>query len=190
LALIRLHLARWPARLNAAGRLVLLRDQDRSLWDRRAIRQAVQLIEEAAARRKPGRFQVEAMIAALHCEAPSWEQTDWPQILALYALLLEMDPSPVVRLNRAIARGYVDGPAVALAQMDELADQLHGYHLFHAARAALLRELGQNTEAAAEATAALALTKNRGERALLEERLSISTGAYSSERHADIDRAH
>jgi predicted RNA polymerase sigma factor len=172
LALIRLHLARWPARVDAAGRLVLLEDQDRTLWDRRGIHQAVALIERAAAFRRPGRYQIEAMIAALHCEAPSWESTDWPQVLALYALLGEIDPSPVVALSRAIARRYVDGPAAALADVDALSDQLQAYHLFHAARAAMLRALDQHAEAARADAAALALTRNSGERALLEERLS------------------
>ncbi len=172
LALIRLHLARWPARLDAAGRLVLLEDQDRSLWDTRAISQAVALIERAAAEQRPGRYQIEAMIAALHCEAPSWEATDWPQVLALYSLLIEIDHSPVVALSRAIARRYADGPAAALLEVNALSDQLQGYHLFHATRAALLRDLDQPTEAARANAAAMALTKNSGERALLEERLS------------------
>jgi RNA polymerase sigma factor (sigma-70 family) len=172
LALIRLHLARWPARLDAGGRLVLLERQDRYLWDRRAIAQAVRLIEDAAALGRPGRYLIEAMIAALHCEAPTWEATDWPQVLALYTLLAEIDDSPVVALNRAIARRYVEGPAAALADVDDLSDQLHEYHLFHAVRAAILRDLGRGSEAALADAAALALTRNSGERALLAERLA------------------
>jgi len=172
LALIRLHLARWPARLDAEGRLVLLAHQDRSLWDRRAIGRAVTLIERAAALRRPGRYQIEAMIAALHCEAPSWEATDWPQVLALYSLLTEIDPSPIVGLSRAIARRYVDGPAAALGDVDELSDQLREYHLLHATRAELLRDLGRDGEAARADAAALELTRNPAERALLEERLA------------------
>jgi RNA polymerase sigma-70 factor (ECF subfamily) len=172
LSLIRLHLARWPARLDAARRFVLLADQDRALWDRRAIARAVQSIERAAAFRRPGRYLIEAMIAALHCEAKNWHATDWAQVLALYTLLVEIDDSPVVALNRAIAQRYVEGPATALMTVNELADQLEGYHLFHATRAALLRDLGQPVEAAREDTAALALTRNSGERALLEDRLS------------------
>jgi RNA polymerase sigma-70 factor (ECF subfamily) len=175
LALIRLHLARWPARLDAEGRLVLLGRQDRSLWDRSAIRRAVALIERAAAFHRPARYQIEAMIAALHGVAPSWEATDWPQVLALYSVLTEIDRSPVVALNRAIARRYVRGPAMALADVDALSDPLGGYYLFHATRAALLRELDRHAEAAREDATALALTKNNGERALLEERLA-STG--------------
>jgi RNA polymerase sigma-70 factor (ECF subfamily) len=177
LALVRLHLARWPARLDAGGRLVLLEHQDRSLWDRRAIRAAVGLIERAAASGRPGRYQVEAMIAALHCEAPSWQATDWPQVSALYALLGEIDPSPIVALNRAITLRYTDGAAAALAEVDRLSDDLRAYHLFHATRAALLRDLGQDDEAACADAAALALTKNSGERALLEERLVSERGA-------------
>ncbi|HEY4026825.1 MAG TPA: DUF6596 domain-containing protein [Candidatus Dormibacteraeota bacterium] len=172
LALIRLHLARWPARLDARGRLVLLEHQDRSLWDRRAISEAVGLIEVAAALRRPGRYQIEAMIAALHCEAPSWEATDWPQVLALYSLLTEIDHSPVVALSRAIARRYVQGPAAALADVDELSEHLQGYHLFHATRAVLLRDLDRDSEAVRADATALALTRNSGERALLEERLA------------------
>jgi len=172
LALVRLHLARWPARLDATGHLVLLEHQDRSLWDHRAISQAVALIERAATFRRPGRYQIEAMIAALHSEAPSWKATDWPQVMALYSVLARIDSSPVVALSRAIARRYVDGPAAALADVDGVSDQLREYHLFHATRAALLRELGRFDEAAREDALALALTRNTGERALLEERLA------------------
>jgi RNA polymerase sigma-70 factor (ECF subfamily) len=116
LALVRLHLARWPARVDATGRLVLLEHQDRSLWNRRGIRQAVALIERAAAFRRPGRYQIEAMIAALHSEAPSWEATDWPQVMALYTVLTQIDSSPMVALGRAIARRYVDGPSRSAAR--------------------------------------------------------------------------
>jgi len=132
----------------------------------------VALIERAAGFRRPGRYQIEAMIAALHSEAPSWEATDWPQVMALYSVLARIDSSPVVALSRAIARRYVDGPAAALADVDGLSDQLREYHLFHATRAALLRELGRFDEAAREDALALALTRNTGERALLEERLA------------------
>jgi RNA polymerase sigma-70 factor (ECF subfamily) len=172
LALIRLHLARWPARLDSENRLVLLENQDRQLWDHAAIRQAIALIERAAAIRRPGRYQIEAMIAALHCEAPTWAATDWPQVLSLYTLLAQIDESPVVALNRAIARRHVDGPLAALADVDNLAEQLAGYHLFYATRAALLRELRRPDEAARDDAAALRLTKNAAERALLEDRLS------------------
>jgi RNA polymerase sigma-70 factor (ECF subfamily) len=172
LALIRLHLARWPARLDAGGRLVLLEDQDRTLWDRTAIARAGRLIERAAAAGRPGRYQVQAAIAAVHCEASSWPATDWPQVLTLYTLLAELDPSPVVRLNRAIALSHVAGPAEALAEVDALAAALTRYHLFHATRAALLRDLGREAEAVDADAAALALATNPAERTLLAERLA------------------
>jgi predicted RNA polymerase sigma factor len=172
LALIRLHLARWPARVDAHGRLVLLEKQERSLWDRRAIAESISLIEGAATVRRPGRYQIEAMIAALHCEAASWEETDCPQISVLYVLLAEMDPSPMVALSRAVVRRYTESPAAALADVDRLSEPLRGYHLFHATRAALLRDLDDYAGAALEDTVALALTKNSGERVLLEERLA------------------
>jgi RNA polymerase sigma factor (sigma-70 family) len=175
LALIRLHLARWPARLDSDGRLILLEFQDRTLWDRRAIAEAIRLIERAALYGRPGRYQVEAMIAALHGEASSWAATDWPQVLALYTLLSKIDPSPVVSLSRAIALGYVTGPAAGLAAVEALAGPLHPYHLFHATRAALLRALGRDAEAAAADSVALALTRNPGERALLEARLAAAS---------------
>jgi len=171
LALIRLHLARWPSRLDECGRLLLLQHQDRSRWDRAAIAQAVTLIERAAALGRPGRYQVEAMIAALHCEATSWQTTDWPQIFALYSLLAAIDPSPVVALNRAIARSHVDGPAAALGDVEILRRELDEYHLFHATRAELLREIGHVAEASVEDAVALGLTRNTAERALLEERI-------------------
>jgi RNA polymerase sigma-70 factor (ECF subfamily) len=172
LALIRLHLARWPARLSARGEFVLLEDQDRSLWDRRQIADALRLLKRAAAFGRPGRYQVEAAIAGVHCEAPTWQATNWHQVLELYALLMALDPSPVVALNRAIAVRYVDGPARALDEVDRLAEVLDRYHLFHATRAALLRELGRDTEAAAADARALELTHNPAERALLRDRLA------------------
>jgi RNA polymerase sigma-70 factor (ECF subfamily) len=177
LALIRLHLARWPARVDDGGRLVLLEDQDRSLWDRAAIRDAVRVIEDAARIGRIGRYQVEAMIAAVHCESPSWRATDWRQILALYDVLAAIDPSPVVALNRAVARRYAESADAALADLDAVAGALGGYHLYHATRAAFLRDVGRHEEAAAEDEAALALTGNSGERALLRARL---VGAYST----------
>jgi RNA polymerase sigma factor (sigma-70 family) len=170
--LIRLHLARWPARLDARGRLVLLERQDRSLWDRRLIEEAAGLLERAGAYGRPGRYQIEAAIAAVHCEAPRWEDTDWAQILGLYAMLLAMDPSPVVRLNRAVALWHVEGAGPALEEVDRLGDALDRYHLFHATRAALLRELGRDAEAASADERALRLTANSAERTLLLERMA------------------
>ena len=172
LALIRLHLARWPARLDAEGRLVLLEHQDRSLWDRRAIAAGVKLLERAAAFHRLGRYQIEAMIAALHCEAESWAATDWPRVLALYTMLVDIDASPVVLLSRAIALRFVQGPQAGLSEVDTLSAPLHEYHLFHATRAAFLRDLGRHGEAAQADARALTLTKNAGERALLEDRMS------------------
>jgi RNA polymerase sigma-70 factor (ECF subfamily) len=174
LALIRLHLARSAARFDAAGNLVLLEDQDRSLWDRRAIEAAVKLIERAAAVGRPGPYQVQAAIAAVHAESPSWAKTDWLQVLLLYELLLQLEPTPVARLNRAIALERVAGAGAALAAVDELAGDLEGYHLFHATRGTLLRRLGRREEAVDALRAALALTANPAERALLEQRISTT----------------
>lgn len=179
LALIRLHLARWPARLNAAGEFVLLEDQDRSLWDRRQIDDALRLLERAAAHGKPGRYQLEAAIAGAHCEAPTWAATNWPQILEFYTLLTEFDATPVVGLNRAIAMRYVLGSTRALEEVDRLADRLDGYYLFHATRAALLKDLGRQSESAQADARALQLTSNPAERALLHQRLG-----------GGLDRAH
>jgi RNA polymerase sigma-70 factor (ECF subfamily) len=171
LALIRMHVARWPARLDDRGRLVPLTRQDRSLWDPRRIRSATALIERAAAMGRPGPCQIEASIAAVHCEAPSWTATDWPQLLQLYDMLLTVDPSPVVRLNQAVVVSHTDGPAAALAQVDDLADALGGYHLFHATRASLLRDLGRTDDARRADEHALRLTSNPAERSLLTTRL-------------------
>jgi RNA polymerase sigma factor (sigma-70 family) len=171
LALMRLHQARAKSRFDQDGSLVLLQDQDRSLWDRHVIRQAVQLLEEAGRQHRPGPYQVQAAIVACHAEAPSWAETDWPQVVALYDRLLRMNSSPVVRLNRAIALGHIAGPDMALAEVDALAGSLDGYHLFHATRAELLRELHRAQEATAATTRALELATNSAERALLERRL-------------------
>jgi len=182
-ALIRLHLARWPARLDAEGRLVLLELQERALWDGRAIADAVRLIERAAALGRPGPYQIEASIAALHCEAATWEVTDWPQILALYSLLAAIDSSPIVRLNRAIALRYVDGAEAALSEVESLVESLGRYHLFHATRAALLRELGRTVEADRAELEGIGRTKNPAERALMARRLAA--GPFRRPRNSD-----
>ena len=174
LALIRLHLARSAARFDAEGDLVLLEDQDRSLWNRRAITATVKLIERAAARGRPGPYQVQAAIAAVHAESPSWDETDWLQVLLLYELLVMLEPTPVARLNRAIALERVAGPSAALAAVDEVAADLEGYHLFHATRGTLLQRLGRGGEALPELRQALALTANPAERALLERRIATT----------------
>jgi RNA polymerase sigma factor (sigma-70 family) len=171
LALIRLHQARATARFDAAGGIVLLRDQDRRLWDRAAIAGAGDLLVRALKMARPGPYQTQAAIAACHAEAPSWEATDWLEIALLYMRLLRWLPSPVVRLNWAIAWRYVAGPAVALAEVEALGDTLARYHLYHATRAELLRALGRADEARAADQAALGLTSNPAERALLEARL-------------------
>jgi RNA polymerase sigma factor (sigma-70 family) len=171
LALMRLHLARAGSRFDASGRLILLRDQDRSTWKRGAIAAAGRLIVKAAAMGRPGPYQVQAAIAALHSEAPSWEQTDWEEIVALYSLLLTFQPSPVVRLNRAIALRHLAGPAVALGEVEAVAAELDSYHLLHASRAELLRDLGRADEARLEDESALRLTRNPAERELLRQRL-------------------
>jgi len=174
LALIRLHRARWATRFDSRGQVVLLRDQDRSLWDREAIARASALVLEALRLARPGPYQVQAAIAACHAEAPSWEQTDWRQILLLYDQLLRFTPTAVVRLNRAIALGEGVGPAEALVEVNRLDPALSGYHLFHATRGELLRRLGRPQEARLADERALELTTNPGERLLLEERLAGS----------------
>jgi len=174
LALVRLHRARRAARFDAAGRLVLLRDQDRSLWDRLAIAAASELLLGAMASGKPGPYQLQAAIAACHAEAPSWEATDWRQVLLLYDALLLLTPTAVVRLNRAIAVSHGVGVAEAMEEVEPLEPALRGYHLFHATRAELLRRLGRPAEAHQADRRALALTRNPAERLLLEERLTAS----------------
>jgi RNA polymerase sigma-70 factor (ECF subfamily) len=171
LALMRLHLARGAARFTGDGQLILLADQDRALWDRAQIADGVALIEQAAALQRPGPYQVEAAIAACHAEAPSWAATDWPQILLLYDLLLNLRPSPVVRLNRAVALRQVAGPEAALDEVNALGGTLEHYHLFHAIRGELLLDLGRREQARAADLRALALTHNHAEQALLTRRL-------------------
>ncbi|MFL5731617.1 MAG: RNA polymerase sigma factor [Chloroflexia bacterium] len=171
LALMHLHLARADARFTAAGEMVLLRDQDRSLWNRPAIAEAVMLIERAAAMGRPGPYQLQAAIVACHAEAGSWDATDWRQIAILYDMLLDIMPSPVVRLNRAVALRQVEGPEAALAEVDALAHDLDNYHLFHAVRGELLMELSRREQARASALRALELTQNPAEQSLLTRRL-------------------
>lgn len=171
LALMRLHLARLDSRFDEAGRMVLLEKQDRALWNQHQIEGAGRLIATAARLRRPGPYQLQAAIAAVHAESPNWESTDWLQILALYEMLMVHDSGPVVRLNRAVALRHVAGPAEALAAVDQLGPALDRYHLFHATRGELLRELGRPDEARRASLIALDLTANPAERALLEERL-------------------
>jgi RNA polymerase sigma-70 factor (ECF subfamily) len=182
LALIRLHQARAAARFAPDGSLVLLRDQDRDLWDHEAIGDAIRLIERAAALRRPGPYQLQAAIVACHAEAPTWEDTDWAQIVVLYGMLLRLAPSPVVRLQRAIALSHAPpphgGPEAALAYLDALPGQdkrfLDGYPLLHATRAELLRALGRPEQAREADRRALDLTANPAQQALLQERLDTA----------------
>jgi len=171
-ALMLLHDSRREARLDEAGDLVVLEEQDRRRWDQQQIAEALPLVE-AALRGGPGPFALQAAIAALHCQATRPEDTDWPQIIKLYDVLERLQPSPIVSLNRAVAVAMVDGPRPALALIDALAaaGDLDGYHLLHAARADLLRRLGSPADAAASYTRALALVTNQGERRFLERRL-------------------
>jgi RNA polymerase sigma factor (sigma-70 family) len=171
LALIRLHRARASARFDLNGGLVLLRDQDRSQWDREAIANATQLLARAARQGRPGPYQLQAAIVACHAEAKRWEETDWEQIVLLYDMLLHLAPSPVTRLHRAIALRYTVGPRAAMSEVDALAGALDDYHLFHATRADLLRQLGDPDEARAADRRALTLTTNPAERAVLQERI-------------------
>jgi len=171
LALMRLHLARADARFRADGSLVLLPDQDRATWDGAAIADAAALVERALRMRRPGPYQLQAAIVALHATSPSYASTDWTEIVALYDRLLVLQPSPVVALNRALALAELAGPAAALAEIEPLAARLDGYHLFHAARGELLRRLDRDEEARRADRRALELTENPAERRLLKERL-------------------
>jgi RNA polymerase sigma factor (sigma-70 family) len=171
-ALLRLLHARVSARFDADGGLVLLEHQDRSRWDHGEIREAVTVLERAGRMRRVGPYQLQAAIAACHAEAPSWDKTDWVQIVALYDQLAAIAPTPVVALNRAIALRHVEGPPAALSALEELESALDRYHLYHAARADLLRALGREDEARVADRAALERTTNPAERALLEQRLS------------------
>jgi len=173
LALLLLHESRAATRFDSWGRMIRLADQDRAKWDKPLITEATRLLDRALAMRDPGPYQAQAAIAALHAQAPDYEQTDWTQIRFIYDRLYEMTPSPVVLLNRAVATRYVVGPEAALAEIEPLAGELDGYHLFHALRAGLLTGLGRGDEARAASERALALAGNPAERELLARRLSF-----------------
>ncbi|MFF3659188.1 RNA polymerase sigma factor [Streptomyces olivochromogenes] len=166
LALMLLIESRRPARATPDGDLILLSDQDRSRWDRDLITEGQALVRRCLRRNRPGPYQIQAAINAVHSDAPTAAATDWGQILQLYDQLAALAPSPVVALNRAVAVAEVEGPEPALALVDAL--DLDGYHAFHAVRADLLRRLGRHTEAAAAYEAAIALTDSAPERAHLE----------------------
>lgn len=169
LALLLFHRARESAR-SVDGELVLLVDQDRSRWDDALIERARVELHQAARLRRPGRWQLQAAIAACHADSPTAAETDWPQVLVLYDLLLAHDASPVVRLNRAVALDQVGAPAAALAEVDALEGSLARAHLWHAVRAHLLRRLGREHKALAADLRALELTANDAERRLLAAR--------------------
>ncbi len=173
LALMLLQDARRDARRAPDGSLVLLEDQDRSRWNRRRIDEGQRVLERALAHRAPGPYQLQAAIAALHVEAEHSDDTDWPQIAALYTELARCQPSPIVELNRAVAVAMAEGPERGLALIDGI--DLPGYHLLHAARADLLRRLERRDEAAEAYRTALSLEMNAAERAFLEGRLSALT---------------
>ncbi len=173
LALLLLHESRAATRFDGWGRLVQLREQDRAQWDVALIADAVQLLARAMAMHRPGPYQIQAAIAAVHAQAPSYEQTGWRQIRLLYDRLDLLAPSPVVRLNRAVATRFAIGPEAALAEVDGLQAELDGYRLYHAVRAEMLTGLGRTEQARAANERALALAANPAERELLARRLSL-----------------
>jgi len=176
LALLLLTESRWSARFSDDGSIILLRDQDRSTWDRSLIEEGHALVRACLRRNQPGPYQIQAAINAVHADSDSFESTDWPQILALYDQLVAMTPTPVVALNRAIALAEVEGPTAALDILDGL--DLVDYHLFHAARADLLRRIGRQDEATRAYGRAAALAASDAERTYLAERLeAIRSGA-------------
>jgi RNA polymerase sigma-70 factor, ECF subfamily len=173
LALMLLHDSRRDARMDRNGKLITLEEQDRSLWDQERIHEGVALLEKALQMRQAGPYQLQAAIAAVHAEAASPAQTDWRQIAALYRELMRLSPSPVVALNHAVAVAMGEGLEQGLRQIDEIGASgiLEDYHLFHAARADILRRLGRNDESAQAYAAALKLAGNKVEQEYLRERL-------------------
>jgi RNA polymerase sigma-70 factor (ECF subfamily) len=174
LGLLLLTDARRATRVGANGVLLLLEEQDRTRWDRAAIEEGIDLVLDALRGGRPGRFALQGAVAALHAEAPSYEQTDWPQVLGVYDALLRVWPSPVVALNRAVALAMVQGPGAALAEVEALeqAGRLAGYRYLAATKADLLRRLDRRAEAAQAYRAALDLADNAAERAFLAGRLA------------------
>jgi RNA polymerase sigma-70 factor, ECF subfamily len=174
LALLLLTESRRPARFARDGSIALLADQDRARWDRALIDEGQRLLRACLRRDEPGPYQLQAAINAVHSEAPSIEATDWAQILALYDHLLELSPTPVVALNRAVAVAEVQGPEAGLALVDEL--DLDDYYALHATRAGLLRRLGRSGDAARAYTRAAELAPHQAERSFLERRLAALNG--------------
>ena len=174
LALMLLQESRRAARVTWDGELVLLDDQDRTLWNREQIEQGLELVERALASRQIGSYTLQAAIAAVHARASSPEQTDWSQIVGLYDVLVRAEPSPVVELNRAVAVAMRDGPHAGLALIDAILarGELQDYHLAHSARADLCRRSGRSAEAKAAYERALDLTRQDAERRFLERQLA------------------
>jgi RNA polymerase sigma-70 factor (ECF subfamily) len=174
LALMLLHESRRAARTSASGDIVLLEDQDRRVWNRKLMAEGVALVERALGSRRFGPYSLQAAIAAVHAEAPTFAATDWSQIIGLYDVLSRYDPSPVIELNRAVAMAMRDGPAAGLAVVDGLlkGGALADYHLAHAARADLYRRLGRKAEARASYARALALARQEPEQRFLQKRLA------------------
>jgi RNA polymerase sigma-70 factor (ECF subfamily) len=173
LALMLLQESRRAARTSTAGELILLENQNRSLWNREHIAEGVKLVEQALSSRRFGPYTLQAAIAAVHSEAQDATATDWPQIVALYSVLARAEPSPIVELNRAVAVAMLDGPEAGLALIDGIfaRGDLTDYHLAHSARADLCRRLGRKNEAQSSYERALALTRLEPERLFLEKRL-------------------
>jgi RNA polymerase sigma-70 factor (ECF subfamily) len=174
LALMLIQEARGKARTDSQGNLIRLEDQDRNLWNRDQIAEGSTLIRRALSSGSVGVYSLQAAIAALHAEAPSFQQTDWQEIAGLYGVLLRINPSPVIELNRAVAIAMHEGPASGLALLDNLLErnQLKDYHLLHAARADFLRQLGRTTDAISAYQTALQLTEQEPERRFLQQQLA------------------
>jgi RNA polymerase sigma-70 factor (ECF subfamily) len=173
LGLMLLHESRRSARTTPEGDLILLEDQDRSLWDLDMIEEGLSLVERAFSSKRPGLYTLQAAIAALHAEAKSPEATDWAQIAGLYTLLLRINPSPVIELNRAVAIAMHDGPEAGLRQIDAILErgELKDYHLAYSARAELCRKTGRTSEARTSWERALALAQQDPERRFIERKL-------------------
>ncbi|HET7097770.1 MAG TPA: DUF6596 domain-containing protein, partial [Casimicrobiaceae bacterium] len=174
LALMLLHESRRTARATPSGELILLADQDRSLWNREQIREGSALVTRALASRQAGPYALQAAIAAVHAEAATAAATDWDEVVGLYGALLAADPSPVIELNRAVAVAMRDGPAAGLAIVEAILDRgdLGDYHLAHAARADLCRRLGKTADARASYRRAIELARQEPERRFLEQRVA------------------
>jgi len=178
LALMLLHESRRAARTSPSGELILLDDQDRSLWNREQIAEGIRLVEQALRSRRAGPYAIQAAIAAVHAGAPAAAQTDWQEIVGLYDVLMRATPSPVIELNRAVAVAMRDGPAAGLSLVDGILGrgELEDYRLAHAARADLCRRLGRTADARAAYQRALELTRQEPERRFLERRIAeVST---------------